>query len=175
MFLRNVASLLSVSFTVALYAKAQLAGQTVQIQTIISATGNNNCLTATSNADGAPVVIESCTNVTALNSWIYPQGEGVVGTIRIFGDKCLDVTNGAKTDGTKLQIWTCASGNTNQMWLPAGEDSTITWSGKNKCVDMTDGNLTDGNKFKSGTATWGTTTRNGISSPLHSRNRSLSP
>lgn len=34
----------------------------------------------------------------------------------IFGNKCLDVTNGLTVDGTKLQIWTCTSGNTNQQF-----------------------------------------------------------
>ncbi|KAJ7210583.1 ricin B lectin domain-containing protein, partial [Mycena haematopus] len=91
---------------------------------------------------------ETCTNATALNSWVFPQGEGVVGTIQIFGDKCLDATNGANVDGTKLQIWTCASGNTNQLWLPAGQDSTITWAGQNKCVDLTNGNIENGNQVQ---------------------------
>ncbi|KAJ7937429.1 ricin B lectin domain-containing protein [Mycena leptocephala] len=145
MFLRNVASLLSVSVSVSLYANAQLAGQTVQLTTALA---SNKCLTAASNADGAAVTIATCTNATALNSWVFPQAEGAVGTIQIFGNKCLDITNGVNADGTKLQIWTCTSGNTNQMWLPAGQDSTITWAGQNKCVDLTNGNLADGNQIQ---------------------------
>ncbi|KAF8191951.1 ricin B lectin domain-containing protein [Mycena galopus ATCC 62051] len=31
-------------------------------------------------------------------------------------DKCMDLTNGAETNGTQIQMWTCFSGNTNQMW-----------------------------------------------------------
>ncbi|KAJ7202704.1 ricin B lectin domain-containing protein [Mycena haematopus] len=108
----------------------------------------NNCLAAASNADGAAVIIETCTNATALNSWVFPQGEGVVGTIQIFGDKCLDATNGVDVDGTKLQIWTCASGNTNQLWLPAGQDNTITWAGQNMCVDLTNGSVENGNQVQ---------------------------
>ncbi|KAF7364653.1 hypothetical protein MVEN_00334800 [Mycena venus] len=146
MFLRNVASILSVSASLALYANAQLAGQTVQLTTVLTASGN--CLTAASNTDGAAVTIAACGNATSLNSWVLPQGAGAVGTIRIFGDKCLDVTNGMNVDGTKLQIWTCASGNTNQLWLPAGQDNTITWAGKNKCVDLTNGNVVDGNQIQ---------------------------
>jgi hypothetical protein len=82
------------------------AGQTVKFQTILSAgeergvtlneksipdmlqliTGS--CLTAMSNADGAPVVIKNCgTNATSLNSWVVPKGAGAVGTLQIFGDK----------------------------------------------------------------------------------------
>ncbi|KAJ7916052.1 ricin B lectin domain-containing protein [Mycena leptocephala] len=133
MFLRNFASLLSA------------AGQTVKFQSILSA---GSCLTATSNADGAPVVIKSCgTNATSFNSWLVPKGSSAVGTLQIFGDKCLDVTGGANTDGTKLQIWTCAAGNTNQMWIPA-LIGTLTWSGKNKCIDVTNGNATDGNQIQ---------------------------
>ncbi|KAF7364679.1 hypothetical protein MVEN_00337500 [Mycena venus] len=145
MFLRNVASLLSASF-VSLYANAQLAGQTVQFTTVLSA--SDSCLAAASNADGAAVIMQTCTNATAVNSWVVPNGAGVAGPIQIFGDKCLDVTNGVNTDGTKLQIWTCAAGNNNQMWIPSGSDSIITWAGKNKCIDVTDGNIADGNQVQ---------------------------
>ncbi|KAJ7705844.1 hypothetical protein B0H16DRAFT_1826368 [Mycena metata] len=82
-----------------------------------------NCLTATGDFDGAAVVIEECgNNATALNSWVVPQGAGKVGTIQIFGDKCLDVINGVNADGTKLQIWTCAAGNT-----AVGGDHYMVW------------------------------------------------
>ncbi|KAJ6493311.1 ricin B lectin domain-containing protein [Mycena sanguinolenta] len=146
MFLRNIASLLSVSVSISLYASAQIAGQGTQISTSLTA---SECLVVASNTDGAAVTIKTaCTNATALNTWVFTEGEGAVGNIQIFGDKCLDVTNGANVDGTKLQIWTCASGNTNQLWLPAGQDSTITWAGQNKCVDLTNGLVTDGNQIQ---------------------------
>ncbi|KAJ7858979.1 ricin B lectin domain-containing protein [Mycena leptocephala] len=142
MFLRNFASLLS-ACAVSLQVNCR-AGQTVKFQSILSA---GSCLTATSNADGAPVVIKNCgTNATSLNSWVVPKGSGAVGTLQIFGDKCLDVTGGANTDGTKLQIWTCAAGNTNQMWIPFL--GSLAWSGKNKCIDVTNGNATDGNQIQ---------------------------
>ncbi|KAJ6530922.1 ricin B lectin domain-containing protein [Mycena vulgaris] len=145
MFIRSVVSLLTASLS--LSVDAQLAGQTVKFQTVLTA-GNGNCLVPTSNADGAAVVIKDCgTNATALNSWVVPNGSQQVGPLKIFGDKCLDVTGGVDADGTKLQIWTCATGNTNQMWIPVS-DSAITWSGKNKCVDLTDGNIADGNQVQ---------------------------
>ncbi|KAF7351875.1 hypothetical protein MVEN_01149000 [Mycena venus] len=141
MFLRNLTSLLSV-YSISLYANAQLAGQTVKFQSILSAA---SCLTATSNADGAPVVIKNCgTNATSFNSWVVPKGAGAVGTLQISEDKCLDVTENTNTDGTKLQIWTCAAGNTNQTWVPSL--GSLVWSGKNKCLDVTNGNITDGNQ-----------------------------
>ncbi|KAJ6576183.1 ricin B lectin domain-containing protein, partial [Mycena sp. CBHHK59/15] len=106
------------------------------------------CLTMTSNTDSTAVVIKDCgTNAMALNSWVVPNGSHVAGLLKIFGDKRLDVTNGVDADGTKLQIWTCASGNTNQMWIPVS-DSSITWSGQNKCVDLMNGNITDGNQVQ---------------------------
>jgi len=76
---------------------------------------------------------------------VVPNGSGLNGPIQIFGDKCLDVTDGVDADGTKLQIWTCDFANANQRWIPVS-GSTITWFGENKCVDLTDGNLTDGNQ-----------------------------
>ncbi|KAJ7506911.1 ricin B lectin domain-containing protein [Mycena galericulata] len=143
MFFRNAVSFLSLS----LAANAQLAGQTVFYKTVLTA-GNGNCLTATSNADGAPVVIQDCgTNATQLNSWVVPNGESNVGPLQIFGDKCLDVTNGVDADGTLLQIWTCFEDNTNQMWIPIN-DQSITWSGQDKCVDLTNGDLTNGNQVQ---------------------------
>ena len=47
--------------------------------------------------------------------------------------QCLDVTNGANVDGTKLQIWTCASGNTSK-WMPALNRFTI-----NRCLQTSCG------------------------------------
>ncbi|KAJ7189513.1 hypothetical protein GGX14DRAFT_408740 [Mycena pura] len=91
------------------------------------------CLSASSNADGAAVVIEMCSAPTAGNSWVVPNGNNAAGPLQIFGNKCLDVTDGVNADGTRLQIWTCASGNTNQLWEPEfGPVGNIFWVGKNK-------------------------------------------
>ena len=68
-------------------------------------------MTAASNADGAIVTIEACTAKTN-QLWTF-DGSGV----RIFGNKCLDVKDGVNQDGTKLQIWTCATGSKNQGWI----------------------------------------------------------
>ncbi|KAJ7875056.1 ricin B lectin domain-containing protein [Mycena leptocephala] len=81
------------------------------------------------------------------NTWVAAAGVGTPGALKIFGDKCLDVKDGVNADGTKLQIWTCAAGNTNQQWISAGQPGTpqIVWAGKNKCVDVTNGNVTNEN------------------------------
>ncbi|KAK7046393.1 hypothetical protein R3P38DRAFT_2873570 [Favolaschia claudopus] len=109
----------------------------------------SKCLTAASNTDGAAVEIEDC-----ISGGSTSQGWTISGSnLKIFGTKCLDVTNGATADGTKLQIWTCASGNTNQMWAFSG--SAITWTGHSSCVDLTDGSTANGNLIQIWTCTFG--------------------
>ncbi|KAJ6516577.1 ricin B lectin domain-containing protein, partial [Mycena vitilis] len=96
------------------------------------------CLTAASNADGAVVEIEDCVSAGSTGqSWTV---SGAI--LQIFGNKCLDVTGGATTDGTKLQIWTC-SGGPNQKWALSG--STIQWSSHSSCLDLSGGSVTNGN------------------------------
>ncbi|KAJ7442728.1 hypothetical protein B0H11DRAFT_490544 [Mycena galericulata] len=59
--------------------------------------------------------IKMCSSApTAANSWVVPNGNNAAGSLQIFGNKCLDVTNGVDADGTKLQICTCFSGNTSE-------------------------------------------------------------
>ncbi|KAJ6476840.1 ricin B lectin domain-containing protein [Mycena sanguinolenta] len=126
-----------------------LAGQTVQFRTGLSDGPTGGCLSASSNADGAAVVIEMCSAPTAANSWVVPNGNNANGALQIFGDKCLDVTDGVDADGTRLQIWTCASGNTNQLWEPEfGSVGNIFWVRTNKCVDLTNGNTANGNQLQ---------------------------
>lgn len=69
------------------------------------------CLTAASNNDGAIVTIESCTGATS-QKWTFTGG-----SVQVYGNKCLDVTNGSTANGVKLQIWTCSTnGNPNQQF-----------------------------------------------------------
>ncbi|KAF7301003.1 hypothetical protein MIND_00663700 [Mycena indigotica] len=131
-----------------------LAGQTVVYATDVN--NDKSCLTATANADGAAVVVGSCILGTggtgalpATQQWVTTGGAQQAGQIRIFGDKCLDVTNGNTANGAKLQIWTCAAGNTNQQWVSSDwVTSHITWANNNKCVDLTDGDSTDGKQVQ---------------------------
>ncbi|KAJ7457560.1 ricin B lectin domain-containing protein, partial [Mycena galericulata] len=97
------------------------------------------CLTAASNADGAVVEIEDCVaGGSTAQSWTI-SGPAV----QIYGNKCLDVTGGSTASGTKMQIWTCGTGNANQAWSVSG--STIQWSGHSSCLDLTGGSVTNGN------------------------------
>ncbi|KAJ6529885.1 ricin B lectin domain-containing protein [Mycena vulgaris] len=141
MFL-SFAVLISLSFSLTI-RRAQEPGQTDIFQ---SALGNDpsliKCLFAASNADDAAVVLGDCTSANA--QWTVPKGAGNTGTLQIFANKCLDVTSGATTNGNMLQIWTCATANTNQLFVPNGTGGTVQWSGTSKCLDTTDGVLSDG-------------------------------
>jgi hypothetical protein len=102
--------------------------------------GDHECLFATSNNDGAAVQWADCeASGPESTSWIVTKGSAVgggaapSGPIKIFGNKCLDVTNGVNSDGTPLQIWTCSGGPNQNFNVNA--DSTITWTNSNKCVD----------------------------------------
>ncbi|KAJ7806991.1 hypothetical protein B0H14DRAFT_1541165 [Mycena olivaceomarginata] len=110
-------------------------------QYIHPSANSGKCLTAASNADGAVVEIEDCiTAGSTSQSWSTVSGSGA---IQIFGNKCLDVSGGSTADGTKLQIWTCGSGNANQQWTISG--TTIQWKGHSSCLDLTGGSVTNNN------------------------------
>ncbi|KAF7333729.1 hypothetical protein MVEN_02329300 [Mycena venus] len=134
-----------VSLSLPLTVHAQEPGETVVFE---SALGNVpspvKCFTAVSNVDGAAVVLGDCNSANA--QWTLPKGANNAGILQIFGDKCLDVTNGDTTNGNKLQIWTCATGNTNQLFVPNnnGAGGVVQWSDTSKCLDATNGVLADG-------------------------------
>jgi len=101
-------------------------------------------MTAQSNTDGAAVTLQTCTGA-ASQLWVF-SGSSAGGPVKIFGNKCLDVTDGKNVDGTKLQIWTCGTNNPNQQWWYSIWDTTLSWRDHGKCVDLTDGSMTNGNK-----------------------------
>lgn len=67
-------------------------------------------MTASSNQDGGLVQLQPCT-YSDNQLWTFTSG-----TLRTFGNKCLDVTDGNPVDGTNLQIWTCSADNANQQF-----------------------------------------------------------
>ncbi|KAJ6454408.1 hypothetical protein C8R45DRAFT_1189577 [Mycena sanguinolenta] len=77
------------------------------------------------------------------NTWTMPVAP-LTGQIKPFNNKCLDVTGEATANGIKLQIWTCAPGNTNQLFT--FQRAQIEWAGQGKCLDLTDGRNTPGNQ-----------------------------
>ena len=103
------------------------------------------CITATSNVDGAPVTLQTCTGADS-QKWTFDSG-----SVKVFGSKCLDVVNGQNADGTKLQIWTCSSNqNPNQQFFYTG-DYRLTWTNHGKCTDLPNGSLNDGNRVSADT------------------------
>jgi hypothetical protein len=100
------------------------------------------CITAASNNDGAAVVLQGCTGADSQN-WVFNNGQVVV-----FGNKCLDVTNGVNNDGTKVQIWTCEDGSINQQWDYTWWDNHLTWINHEKCMGVPGGSLSDGNQIQ---------------------------
>ncbi|KAJ6549060.1 ricin B lectin domain-containing protein [Mycena vulgaris] len=128
------------SSSVALLAFSLSAAARVQIESRSSSffnAGIQGCISAEDN------------NVTP-HDWevsFFNKFEVVGEQIKVFGDKCIDVTGGVNADGTKLQIWTCDAANANQKWNSV-QDETFQWTGTNKCIDLTDGKITDGNQLQ---------------------------
>ncbi|KAJ7161157.1 ricin B lectin domain-containing protein [Mycena filopes] len=105
----------------------------------------------TRTAPRSPIV--DCQNKTDFQAtfpagnitWTSPVAP-LTAQLKTFTNKCLDVPGGSTANGVKLQIWTCAAGNTNQLFKRDG--LKIVWSGKNKCLDLTGGNSTAGNAIQ---------------------------
>ncbi|KAH0585642.1 hypothetical protein H2248_008862 [Termitomyces sp. 'cryptogamus'] len=99
------------------------------------------CLTAASNTDGASVTIEACT-YSDNQKWTFDGG-----SVKIFGNKCLDIMNGNSADGTFLQIWTCTPNNGNQQFAYT-RDNRLAWNNnKGKCVDLPGGHRASGTRI----------------------------
>lgn len=99
------------------------------------------CMTAASNTNGAHVTIQPCTGATA-QQWTFTGTQ-----VKVFGNKCLDVTNGQNVNGVKLQIWTCSSNNPNQKFSYT-RDYRLSWTNHGKCTDLTGGSLASGNRIQ---------------------------
>jgi hypothetical protein len=84
-----------------------------------------------SNTDGAGVTVQNCNiNNGILGSewWHVEQRTSSAYRLMVPGTgKCLDVPNGNGGDGTKMQVWSCFDGNTNQLW-ELRDDNTIRWA-----------------------------------------------
>lgn len=70
-------------------------------------------------------------------------GAPVGGTITGAGGKCLDVSEAATADGTKIQLWTC-NGTGAQRWSRVGDSVRAL----GKCLDVDDGGTANGTKVQ---------------------------
>jgi len=139
--------------------QARNPNSTIDGNVDLTSGGTGNCWTAASSTDGASVTLQKCQAFgTASQSWVFSAsapstpGTGGVGTIKVFGNKCLDVTDGVDASGTKLQIYGCSTANKNQQWqvTTRDEDSllngilNVQWVNSTKCIDLTGGSQADG-------------------------------
>ncbi|EIN04085.1 carbohydrate-binding module family 13 protein [Punctularia strigosozonata HHB-11173 SS5] len=125
----------------ALFVAAQTPAYTGQL---LLQPGNSaaKCLKV-NNANGEPVVVQACTG-NSNQLWTFEDGQ-----VKIFGNKCLDVTDGKNVDGVKLQIWDCDASNPNQQfWYTAYGDNHLAWTNHGKCLDLTGGSLSNGNQVQ---------------------------
>ncbi|KAJ7772458.1 hypothetical protein B0H16DRAFT_169963 [Mycena metata] len=112
--------------------------------TIRPGSSASTCLTASSNSNGATVVVQPCTSNNAAQTWVQ-NGQ----TLLVYGNMCLDVTNGSTTNGAKMQIWACTpgAGDAAQRFSVTSGKS-IQWVGKTECLDLSGGRLTSGNQVQ---------------------------
>jgi hypothetical protein len=88
--------------------------------------GNNagKCLRA-DNQNGAKVVLATCTGTTD-QLWTWTK----LGLVTLYnGAKCLEVVNGDKANGAKLQVWDCpvdcVDENQEFEYTPWGENQLV--------------------------------------------------
>jgi peptidoglycan/xylan/chitin deacetylase (PgdA/CDA1 family) len=111
--------------------------------TITTGLSSTTCLAAPTNANGAAVVVEPCNGSTS-QAWTQ-NGQ----TLVVYGNMCLDVTNGSTTNGVKMQIWACTpgAGDAAQHFTLTSANQ-IQWVNTAECLDLTDGSLTSGNQVQ---------------------------
>ncbi|WP_273937883.1 lectin [Kutzneria chonburiensis] len=73
-----------------------------------------------------------------------PTAQAATGTITGYGGKCVDVTGGTSANGTRVQLWTC-TGGPSQQWT-TGDDGSLRALGK--CLDVAGGSTLNGAKVQ---------------------------
>src|SRR4051812_19652692 len=73
-----------------------------------------------------------------------PTAQAATGTITGIGGKCVDVTGATSANGTRVQLWTCGGGP-SQQWT-VSDDGTIRALGK--CLDVAGASTLNGAKVQ---------------------------
>lgn len=67
--------------------------------------------------------------------------------VNLGANKCLDVVDGSKANGARIQLWSCASSQAQQKFYSGGyswiNTTGSTSDAPQKCLDVTDGNPND--------------------------------
>jgi hypothetical protein len=96
--------------------------------------------TLTGNASGALHLVYVGAGTAALfDVDSFSLSTANTGPIVGLASKCVDVSNGATADGTKIQLYTC-NGTASQAWTRNGQ----TWRALGKCLDISGGGTADG-------------------------------
>ena len=96
-------------------------------------TGSKFCMAPTSTTSGADVRLATC---STSNDW-FLRNMYMVG----FGGKCLDLSGGDTTNGTKIKMWDCgALGGANQKWTVTA-DGHLKYGTSSKCARVVNGSL----------------------------------
>lgn len=108
---------------------------------IASARDPNKCLASvTSTIDnGTKLTLADCDKTTS-QTWLRTNTNS---SFALLTSKCLDVTDGSTNNGSAVQLWDCATSNTNQRWTYKG--GQLVWMAHTtKCLDLVNG-VTDPN------------------------------
>ncbi|KAJ6556122.1 ricin B lectin domain-containing protein [Mycena capillaripes] len=141
-----------------MFSSAFFAALSLTLSAIKNA-GIQGCIGADQDINGSPLVIHNCaTDPPPDADWAVSFSTTATQQLKIFGDKCIDVKDGVNADGTKLQIWDCTEGNTNQLFtVISNAGGLIQWAGTNKCIDLTNGAMTDNTQLQIWTCGGGNT------------------
>ena len=102
-------------------------------------TFTNVSTTLTGNASGALNLVYVGAAGALFDVDSFTLSTTGTGPIVGLASKCVDVSNGATADGTKIQLYTC-NGTASQAWTRNGR----TWRALGKCLDISGGGTADG-------------------------------
>ncbi|WP_307812123.1 RICIN domain-containing protein, partial [Sphaerisporangium rufum] len=105
----------------------------------IKGVGSGRCLDI-ANSNGSQAQIWDCNGQTSQQWTATASSE-----LRVYGNKCLDVTGAGTADGTAVVLWDC-NGQNNQKWR-FNSDGSITAVGANKCLDVSNNGTANGSRI----------------------------
>jgi hypothetical protein len=79
------------------------------------------CMSAGSPYTNGVVIIQRDCDSGHLDNWwqLSPDGDGFFKLIHVPSGRCLDLNNGSRDDGAKIQLWDCSTASNAQDWYRA--------------------------------------------------------